>query len=109
MIRGLIVFLFFSFINGLSGQPPVMKNPDRINGRCYVESPEGKLTASGRCKNKQMVGVWKYYSPDGKLEKTIRYNNGKAGVTYLYNETGNKPILKITKKGKHVKLRKCNC
>lgn len=106
----LLILIFHLFLfHGLFCQAPTMKNPERKAGKCYISNSVGNVLASGRCKNQQMIGVWKYYTTEGKLEKTVRYNKGKAGVTYIYNETGNKTISKITKKGKQVKLRKCNC
>ena len=61
---------------------------DYINGEMngIVESyyPENKIYIRGTYHNGLKVKKWDYYDEDGKIRKTVEYNNSRIIATYLY-------------------------
>ncbi len=51
-------------------------NPELIDGTYYEYHENGNVKTVGHFRHRLKDGEWKYWSKDGKLEKTIKYLNG---------------------------------
>jgi antitoxin component YwqK of YwqJK toxin-antitoxin module len=51
-------------------------NPEIIDGEYYEYYEDGKLKAQGFFKHRLKNGDWKYWSSEGEIEKTIKYEDG---------------------------------
>jgi YD repeat-containing protein len=65
-------------------------------------------TVTGKTRNGERTGAWKYYNTDHQLVKLERYRHGTLRQTYIYNEKG-RVITRISRKGKVVHYRACGC
>jgi len=51
-------------------------NPEIIDGKYFEYHENGKNKVTGYFKHRLKDGAWKYWSTDGRLEKTIKYSKG---------------------------------
>lgn len=68
----------------------------------------GKKEFVKKYENGQNCGFWKFYRPDGIIERKEKYKKGILVFTWFYNEEG-KLIRSVNRKGKEKVYRACNC
>ncbi|MBP7512684.1 MAG: hypothetical protein KA981_12180 [Bacteroidia bacterium] len=70
--------------------------------------PNGNVKVAGSLKNGQMIGIWTYYYPHGKLSTKEKYSKGKFLWRIDFDQSGKK-IRGINAAGDTTLYKNCNC
>jgi TonB family protein len=71
--------------------PVFSQTINKKKGKVTIKYVDGNKQASGKVKNFQKQGTWKYWNEAGKLEKTIVYKDDKKnGKFVFYYDNGDK-------------------
>jgi hypothetical protein len=65
-----------------------LMNKNALNGPAVYYHPDGVIKQSGNYKNDLRDGLWKYYYPNGRLEKEFYFINGYPTVVTLLSPDG---------------------
>lgn len=66
---------------------------ERTNGPMRYYFDNGMLMSEGTIKEGMPEGVWKFYTPDGKLTRIGKYVNGKKEGRWLKGDLGDKKYI----------------